>query len=192
LNVPKSMYAEIMHKSMITSVMRITLCTPLLFGILAYSQCCASDETKVPFEALTFTEKRIQMRKELMEARPTPGTGEAIEHESVYPNPWTPFMNDLQKRILQQWHPVSGHEGDRTVVTFKVWKDGGVTDLKVIHPSGTPKVDEETIRAVKSAAPFSKLFIDGVHQESCEIQFTFPPTPSEKHDSKKSTFKGYI
>jgi TonB family protein len=182
---------EAMHRPTITVVAGVIFSASILLSVLHCRQCYASDDADVSIRELAAQAKRKQIRRELMEVRPVPGTGEITEYEPVDWNPLTPFMKDLQERIIQRWRPIQGHERDYTVLAFKVFKNGNVAEIKVHHSSGTPDVDDAAIHAVKSAAPFSKV-PSYSSEKFYEIQFTFPPPLVNDTGTKKSTFKGYI
>ena len=47
-----------------------------------------------------------------------------------------------------------------TVVTFKIYRNGQITDLKYDSPSGINSLDLSALRAVRNATPFPPLPTD--------------------------------
>ena len=75
--------------------------------------------------------------------------------------PFTWYIQTLSDKISAQWFTslidpgVSGQF--QVVVTFKIQKDGRITDLAVEQPSGSQSLDDSAKRAVQRAAPFAPL-----------------------------------
>ncbi len=75
--------------------------------------------------------------------------------------PYTWYLQLLSDKISAQWFTslidpgVSGQF--QVVVTFKVQKNGQVTDVVIDQPSGVPSLDDSAKRAVQRAAPFAPL-----------------------------------
>jgi len=82
-----------------------------------------------------------------------------------------PYMNDLQRRIKQNWFPPKNPESKRVEVIFKIHTGGELTDLRMYQSSGVDMVDQGALRAVQNAAPFRPLPKGA--SESIDIQFTF-------------------
>jgi len=82
-----------------------------------------------------------------------------------------PFMADLQRKIKRNWYPPIRQESRRIVASFRIHKDGIITNLKIKTPSGIARVDDAGLSAVQSASPMRPL-PDGA-PESVDIQFTF-------------------
>lgn len=63
-------------------------------------------------------------------------------------------------------------EGGVTV-SFKLYKDGHMTDLKLVKSSGTTSLDEAALNAVLNAAPFSDLikYIKDTQEYKIDIVF---------------------
>lgn len=82
-----------------------------------------------------------------------------------------PYMNNLSRLIKKHWKLTKFDQDRLVVVTFRVTKEGDMSDLKLATTSGTEKADEAALEAVRIAAPFPALpagapsFVD--------IQFTF-------------------
>jgi TonB family protein len=81
-----------------------------------------------------------------------------------------PYMRELQKRIKAYWHPPKGNE-NKIKVSFKVFKDGHITKLKLTSSSGVGPADDAALEAVQDAVPFAQLPA-GVGDD-VDINFTF-------------------
>ena len=82
----------------------------------------------------------------------------------------------IKGKIGSQWRYPSAAR-DRLIegqlmVLFSLVKQGEVIEIKVINPSGYPVLDEEAVRAVKTAAPFPP-FPDHVTVKRLNIQASF-------------------
>jgi protein TonB len=67
------------------------------------------------------------------------------------------YIDQLLSAIDARWErPTLGGEV-RAVVSFRIARDGGVTDLRVAESSGYNSFDLAALRAVKNAAPFPPL-----------------------------------
>jgi TonB family protein len=86
---------------------------------------------------------------------------------------WSPYMADSQRRIKRAWAPPKWDEAKKAVAvaTFRLHKNGTITDLRVVTHSSLTNFDEAAIAAITNAAPFRPL-PDGP-EESFELQFTF-------------------
>jgi TonB family protein len=83
-----------------------------------------------------------------------------------------PYMQDLQKRIKQVWHPPRGNESKRVVVIFRVDRLGRLIRVEVTKSSGAPLADRAAVAAIEQIFPFRPLpaeFAD----ENIDIEFTF-------------------
>lgn len=82
-----------------------------------------------------------------------------------------PYMADLQHRIKRFWFPPKQSESKKTVVLFKVDREGQLSDLQVDKSSGTKECDLAAMRAVVNAAPFRPL--PAGPDKDVDIQFSF-------------------
>jgi TonB family protein len=79
-------------------------------------------------------------------------------------------MVQLQKKIKSHWQ-IKNDTSESSQVTFKVDSHGDLSALKLTKSSGSAKVDESGLQAVRDAAPFSPLPIGSPDQ--VDIQFSF-------------------
>jgi tetratricopeptide (TPR) repeat protein len=82
-----------------------------------------------------------------------------------------PYMADLQRRIKRRWYPPVRHDSTRIVASFKIYKDGIINFVKLLHPSGVPRADDAGLLAIYMAAPMRPL-PDGAN-DNVDVQFTF-------------------
>lgn len=68
-----------------------------------------------------------------------------------------PYMANLQRRIKQTWTPPAGMEHLRSVILFKVNRDGSVSGLQIERSSKNETVDRAALNAVQAAAPFAAM-----------------------------------
>lgn len=82
-----------------------------------------------------------------------------------------PYMRDLQRRIKRVWYPPKSDVASKAGMTFKIFADGHVSNLKMTKHSGSTAFDLACFLAVKNAAPFLRL---PKHcHSSVNIQFEF-------------------
>lgn len=81
------------------------------------------------------------------------------------------YLNGLQEKIAQK--APQKFIGQATI-TFKINKNGSVSDAKVVKSSGMPQIDDKALAAVNTSAPFAALPTDA--GASAEIQFSFDGT----------------
>jgi TonB family protein len=71
------------------------------------------------------------------------------------------YLKPLKKKIEKSWsYPRESYarkEKGITVVTFSITEEGQLVDTHVIAPSGYGSLDDEAIRAIRSAGPLDPL-----------------------------------
>lgn len=70
---------------------------------------------------------------------------------------FAPYMESLQSKIKLNWHPPKGSESKKTVMIFKIARDGSMRLSKISQSSGVPAVDAAAVAALKNAQPFDPL-----------------------------------
>jgi periplasmic protein TonB len=72
-----------------------------------------------------------------------------------------PYARRVQERVQSNWHVPEAQEVLRqkgwVAIRFNVQKDGSVTDLQVVRPSGIPSYDQSAIDALRSSNPLPPL-----------------------------------
>ena len=106
---------------------------------------------------------------------------EALTHETVL-NPGqidalrdidlSAYFAEIRRRVKRNWNPSYSSEEQSTFLTFKIQKNGQITDLKVARSSGSSKLDNESLAAVQNSAPFDSL-PPNFPLEALEIEFSF-------------------
>lgn len=114
-----------------------------------------------------------------------PGVGAALQHmmagslQGGYSNPnasrlntgalsfdtagWDlgPYARRVQERVQSNWHVPEAQMVLRqkgwVAIHFNVQKDGSVTDLQVVRPSGIPSYDQSALDALRSSNPLPPL-----------------------------------
>lgn len=82
------------------------------------------------------------------------------------------YMAALQRRIRKQWKPPETRVNRKTVVSFVADREGYISDVRVVTPSGDARYDECGIQAIKNIGQFNSLPV-GFKESSITIQFTF-------------------
>lgn len=95
------------------------------------------------------------------------------------------FFNRLRDQVAEHWDPESaqmrhdpsgsivGHRARRTVLFISLNPDGSLHRIRIHEPSGASFLDEEAIRAVRAAAPFSNPPPQLVDATTGHIDFLF-------------------
>jgi periplasmic protein TonB len=107
---------------------------------------------------------------------PTPdGPSKAAVAQSDQARLWTPFMDELKKRLTRNWQPPRGEQNRKVVVRLEVAKDGQLVSVAIDKTSGQPDIDQAALTAVEQSAPFTAL-PETFTQASVPILFTFDYT----------------
>ncbi len=87
-----------------------------------------------------------------------------------------PYMANLQRTIKRNWFVTkyANSKTERAVVFFKVNKNGNLSHLQIMEPSGSKEYDQAVLQSVKKAAPFGPLPAGA--DNSVGIEFTFGRT----------------
>jgi periplasmic protein TonB len=67
------------------------------------------------------------------------------------------YLDQLLTAINAKWTPPSLGGDVKAVVSFRIQRDGSLTDLQVAHSSGYNSFDLAALRAVQNASPFAPL-----------------------------------
>lgn len=72
-----------------------------------------------------------------------------------------PYARKVQERVQSNWHIPEAQQVLRqrgwVAIHFNVHKDGSITDLQVVRPSGIPSYDQSAIDALRSSNPLPPL-----------------------------------
>jgi TonB family protein len=81
------------------------------------------------------------------------------------------FMSRMQRKIKRNWRPARSDVSRHVTVSFKVHRNGEMSDLGVKNSSSVDTADAAAIKAVEAAAPFDHLPAGG--EDVVDILFTF-------------------
>jgi protein TonB len=72
-----------------------------------------------------------------------------------------PYARQVQERVQSNWRIPEAQMVLRqkgwVAIRFNIQKDGTVTDLQVIRPSGIPSYDQSAVNALRSSSPLPPL-----------------------------------
>lgn len=98
------------------------------------------------------------------------GPGEGID--AAQDVDFGPYMAELQRRVKGNWVPPEQGNPRRSVLRFRISRNGEISNLRVGKTSGNPDTDAAAMNAVCRAAPFRALPA-AYKQQYIAIQFTF-------------------
>lgn len=100
-----------------------------------------------------------------------------------------PYMNDMQRRIKRAWFPPKCSDSQGSKVSFKVDRDGYVSDLKVVEHASSRLQDEAALKAVSNAQPFRPL-PDG-SPSKVDVEFSFDYNIFTERNNQSFTSSAY-
>ena len=108
--------------------------------------------------------------------------GESSAEVQAVDFPFAWYLNVLRTRITDTWDPpgeslLTGR-ANQVVVSFRVYRDGRVSDVRVGGGTNTPGLDASARRAVERAQPFPPL-PDAYVGESLEVSVRFTAQGSQ-------------
>lgn len=83
-----------------------------------------------------------------------------------------PYMNNLRKKIKKNWKPFHASTSVKSVIYFKINKDGTIDNCAVGKSSGIHSFDISTLDAIRFSTPFEPLPKE-YKGDSVDIEFTF-------------------
>ncbi|MCS7231383.1 MAG: energy transducer TonB [Elusimicrobiota bacterium] len=87
--------------------------------------------------------------------------------------PFSYYVNQIRKKIVENWMWSHNYPGElKTVVYFRILKDGNIYDLKIKESSGNRFYDNLCLRAVELAQPFPPLPV-GFNEDYLGVFFEF-------------------
>lgn len=84
---------------------------------------------------------------------------------------FAPFMMEVERILKSNWNPPTSAVSRVTGVTFKVAKDGTVSEIRLSKSSGDSLMDAVGIKAVQKAARVAAL--PAGSPETVDVEFTF-------------------
>lgn len=82
------------------------------------------------------------------------------------------YIQYMQRKIKQRWHPVVLTHSATPIVKFSIQQDGTLYDAHIKQSSGNAKFDRSCIRAVENASPLPPLSPD-LKGHSVDIELIF-------------------
>jgi TonB family protein len=98
------------------------------------------------------------------------GTGVGVD--AAQDDLWGGYLAALNRAVEQNWQRVAVAATRRTKIRFQVDRQGRLTDLKLVEPSGDDTADQAAIQAVRTAAPFAPL-PQNASEDVLIVNFTF-------------------
>lgn len=87
------------------------------------------------------------------------------------------YIKQLNQKVAQQWYTSmldKGAVGHRVYISFRVDRDGSVSQIQVAQPSGDATLDQTALRAVQHVDTFAPL-PDGYSGSYLMVQYYFDP-----------------
>ncbi|MBR1618351.1 TonB family protein [bacterium] len=95
-----------------------------------------------------------------------------VQNEISTENLMNTYMKDMEHRIKSNWLPPEDSFKNKTVVTFKIMRDGTIKSSKISESSGDKQFDTDAIKAVQQTGKVAPLPND-ILGEYIDITFTF-------------------
>ncbi len=95
-----------------------------------------------------------------------------LNNENGKPINWGPYMHNLEKRIKRNWNPPKDNASKRSVVIFRIGRDGRLLSIKIVKSSGSVSTDDAAKAAIEMTAPFAPLPVE-FEGNSIDVEFTF-------------------
>lgn len=84
----------------------------------------------------------------------------------------TAYMNRLQDRVKSNWDSPHGQIDEKTVIVFKINKNGQIISADITESSGDSEFDSMALSTIKNSEPFEN-FATNIEGEDLTINFTF-------------------
>ena len=82
------------------------------------------------------------------------------------------YMNRLQNKVKSNWVISHGEPDVKTVVAFKITKDGKITNAVITNKSGDDEFDQNALSAIYKSAPFENI-PQSINGDNLSINFVF-------------------
>jgi TonB family protein len=102
--------------------------------------------------------------------------GDGSSVDAVQDEVWGNYLSMLNQMVSRNWQRVSGMNIRRTRIRFRVDRQGNLTEISLLQPSGDTAADEAAIQAIRAAAPFAPL-PQNASEEVLIVNFTFTQGP---------------
>jgi TonB family protein len=81
------------------------------------------------------------------------------------------YLAEMQKRIKRAWYPPKGNESKRIMVSFRISRNGTVSDINLVKSSGLTIADDAAIAAIETVSPLPQL--PAGSPDSIQVKFSF-------------------
>lgn len=79
----------------------------------------------------------------------------AVNPIAGFKYPW--YLRSVEDKVKRFWSPSINDPNLSVILLFIIYRNGGISDIKIKEGSGNSTLDNLAVRAVKLAAPFGKL-----------------------------------
>ncbi|MDR0305183.1 MAG: TonB family protein [Chitinispirillales bacterium] len=104
-------------------------------------------------------------------AEPTTSSSVSLQISEPFEYQW--YLDQLQSKIKNRWKPAANEKGE-VIVQFVISRNGSMSGLKLISPSGRGLLDRQAMQAVEMSAPFASL-PSGFSGQSLTVNLTLKP-----------------
>ena len=105
------------------------------------------------------------------------GTSSTNVTDSAFGQRYAYYVRQLTAKVASQWYTQtldSGAPGHRVFISFRVSRDGTVSDVTIAKPSGDATLDSSALRALQRIDAFAPL-PDGYAGQYINVQYYFDP-----------------
>ena len=102
--------------------------------------------------------KKAENKEKPMEVKVKGDRGTSMKVDAAR-FPFSYYLEAVEGKVSRSWFgtAVSGSQGLRCVVYFRLQRDGSIDDVRIEQSSGNRYFDDSAVRAVRSSAPFPPL-----------------------------------
>ena len=124
----------------------------------------------VPSKERVSKEENLDELASLLDEIPAPTRVSVV---GKFPYHW--YLANIQQKISRYWNPPTENRSLSVEVQFTVYRDGSITEPRLVTPSGNGTLDNLALRAVNLAAPFGKMPA-GFSGNKIDLTVTLIPT----------------
>lgn len=85
---------------------------------------------------------------------------------------WNSYITDLCLTVKDNWRPQRGGVAGRVIINARIGKNGELLSADIKNSSGSKKIDDSALQAIKSIASFKPFPIDST-QNTINVPFKF-------------------
>lgn len=83
-----------------------------------------------------------------------------------------PYMDEMQARMKKTWKPADTSKSSKILASYKVMKNGEITDIKILKSDAGEENNKSVIDALNNVSPLPPLPMS-FKGESVDVNFTF-------------------